>query len=107
MAEYRAIRTVFPHKVWQDMGALRQGCMIVHPSFPLNHCFTLSINCRVQDLRMNSTKSLIGHVLGGASGVEAVATIKAIQTGWLHPTINLESPEEVGVLFHGLVSSCD
>ena len=34
-----------------------------------------------QDLRMNSTKSLIGHVLGGASGVEAVATIKALQTG--------------------------
>ena len=30
---------------------------------------------------MNSTKSLIGHVLGGASGVEAVATIKALQTG--------------------------
>ena len=46
---------------------------------------------------MNSTKSLIGHVLGGASGVEAVATIKAIQTGWLHPTINLENPEEVRI----------
>lgn len=46
-----------------------------------------------QSLRVNSTKSLIGHLLGGASGVEAVATIKAIQTGWLHPTLNLDNPE--------------
>lgn len=32
---------------------------------------------------MNSTKSMIGHLLGGAGAVEAVATIKAIQTGVL------------------------
>nr|QKY14950.1 3-oxoacyl-[acyl-carrier-protein] synthase i isoform b (FABH) [Polytomella parva] len=47
-----------------------------------------------EDLRMNSTKSLIGHLLGGAGAVEAIATIKAIETGWIHPTINLENPEE-------------
>lgn len=41
---------------------------------------------------MNSTKSLIGHCLGAAGGVEAVVTIQAIQTGKLHPTINLENP---------------
>lgn len=45
-------------------------------------------------LRMNSTKSMIGHLLGGAGAVEAVATIKAIETGWLHPTINVNSPED-------------
>lgn len=42
---------------------------------------------------MNSTKSMIGHALGAAGGLEAVATIKAIVEGIVHPTINLENPE--------------
>jgi 3-oxoacyl-[acyl-carrier-protein] synthase II len=45
-------------------------------------------------LRMNSTKSMIGHLLGGAGAVEAIATLKAVETGLLHPTINLEDPED-------------
>jgi 3-oxoacyl-[acyl-carrier-protein] synthase II len=44
---------------------------------------------------MNATKSMIGHSLGAAGGLEAVATIKALQTGLVHPTINLEDPEDV------------
>lgn len=44
-------------------------------------------------IKMNSTKSMIGHCLGAAGGIEAIATIKAIQTGMLHPTINHENPE--------------
>lgn len=40
---------------------------------------------------MNSTKSLIGHCLGAAAGIEAVAVAKAIQTGWLHPTLNQDN----------------
>lgn len=44
-------------------------------------------------LKMNSTKSMIGHALGAAGGIEAVAVLKAIQTQQLHPTINLEDPE--------------
>ena len=31
---------------------------------------------------------MIGHCLGAAGGLEAIATVKAINTGWLHPTIN-------------------
>lgn len=42
---------------------------------------------------INSTKSMIGHSLGAAGGIEAVATIKAITDGIVHPTINLEDPE--------------
>uniref|UniRef100_A0A5B7AR07 3-oxoacyl-[acyl-carrier-protein] synthase I, chloroplastic n=1 Tax=Davidia involucrata TaxID=16924 RepID=A0A5B7AR07_DAVIN len=40
------------------------------------------------EIKMNATKSMIGHALGAAGGLEAIATIKAITTGWLHPTIN-------------------
>ncbi len=48
----------------------------------------------VYNMKMNATKSMIGHCLGAAGGIEAIATIKAIETGMLHPTINLEEPEE-------------
>lgn len=44
-------------------------------------------------IKMNSTKSMIGHLLGAAGGVEAIATIKAITDHKLHPTINLDDPE--------------
>ncbi|XP_078157476.1 3-oxoacyl-[acyl-carrier-protein] synthase I, chloroplastic-like [Carex rostrata] len=40
------------------------------------------------EIKINGTKSMIGHCLGAAGGMEAIATIKAITTGWLHPTIN-------------------
>lgn len=46
------------------------------------------------NLRMNSTKSMIGHLLGGAGAVEAVATVQAIRTGKLHPSINITDPED-------------
>ncbi|ONK69239.1 uncharacterized protein A4U43_C05F20780 [Asparagus officinalis] len=45
------------------------------------------------ELKMNATKSMIGHSLGASGGLEAIATIKAITTGWLHPTINQENLE--------------
>ncbi|KAD3337766.1 hypothetical protein E3N88_33286 [Mikania micrantha] len=41
-----------------------------------------------EGIKINATKSMIGHALGAAGGMEAIATIKAIQTGWVHPTIN-------------------
>ncbi len=47
----------------------------------------------VKNIKVNATKSMIGHTLGAAGGLEAVATIQAIRTGMLHPTINLENPE--------------
>lgn len=49
---------------------------------------------QVKDMKMNATKSMTGHCLGAAGGMEAIATIKAIKTGKLHPTKNLKDPEE-------------
>ena len=45
-----------------------------------------------KNIKVNATKSMIGHTLGAAGGLEAVATIQAIRTGMVHPTINLDHP---------------
>ncbi|HEY7735252.1 MAG TPA: beta-ketoacyl-ACP synthase II [Candidatus Limnocylindrales bacterium] len=43
---------------------------------------------------VTSNKSMIGHTLGAAGAIEAVATIQAIRTGCVPPTINLDDPDE-------------
>jgi 3-oxoacyl-[acyl-carrier-protein] synthase II len=47
-----------------------------------------------QKIKINATKSMTGHCLGAAAGIEAVATIKALQTSEIHPTINLHQVEK-------------
>ncbi|MCH8974567.1 MAG: beta-ketoacyl-ACP synthase II [Chloroflexi bacterium] len=42
---------------------------------------------------ISSTKSMIGHALGGAGGMEAVACVQTIRTGTIHPTINYTTPD--------------
>ncbi len=45
-------------------------------------------------IAVNSTKSMTGHLLGAAGGVELVACVKTLETGIIHPTINYENPDE-------------
>ena len=45
-------------------------------------------------LTVSSTKSMTGHLLGAAGGVESVISLKAIQEGIVPPTINYETPDE-------------
>jgi 3-oxoacyl-[acyl-carrier-protein] synthase II len=45
-------------------------------------------------LAMSSTKSMTGHLLGGAGGVEAVFSVLALVRGILPPTVNWEAPDE-------------
>jgi 3-oxoacyl-[acyl-carrier-protein] synthase II len=42
---------------------------------------------------ISSTKSMIGHLLGAAGAVEAIATVLTINRGMIHPTINYENPD--------------
>lgn len=44
-------------------------------------------------LKVNSTKSMVGHMLGAAAGIEAIVCCKTIETGWIHPTMNLITPD--------------
>jgi len=44
---------------------------------------------------ISSTKSMIGHLLGAAGAVEAIATLLTINRGIIHPTINYENPDPV------------
>jgi beta-ketoacyl-acyl-carrier-protein synthase II len=44
-------------------------------------------------LAANSTKSMLGHLLGGAGAVEGIATVMSLFEQILHPTINLETPD--------------
>jgi len=45
------------------------------------------------NLKINSTKSMIGHSLGAAAAIEAIVCCKSIQTGKIHPTVNQETPD--------------
>ncbi|WIG48103.1 beta-ketoacyl-ACP synthase II [Bacillus halotolerans] len=45
-------------------------------------------------LAVSSTKSMTGHLLGAAGGIEAIFSILAIKEGMIPPTINIETPDE-------------
>ncbi|MDI6733073.1 MAG: beta-ketoacyl-ACP synthase II [Planctomycetota bacterium] len=44
-------------------------------------------------LAINSTKSMVGHLLGGSGAIELVATVLSIRDSIVHPTINYETPD--------------
>lgn len=48
---------------------------------------------RAYQIKINSTKSMVGHMLGAAAAIEAIACAKSIETGIIHPTINLVNPD--------------
>jgi 3-oxoacyl-[acyl-carrier-protein] synthase II len=48
---------------------------------------------RAYDIPINSTKSMVGHMMGATGAVEALACAMSIQEGIIHPTINLDNPD--------------
>ena len=50
-------------------------------------------NAHAKNLIVNSTKSMIGHLLGAAGGVEALVTVLSLKNQKLHQTINVENQD--------------
>ncbi len=48
---------------------------------------------RAKSVPVSSTKSMIGHALGASGALEAIASIKTIEDGIIHPTVNQETPD--------------
>ena len=67
-------------------------------STPLNdkietHAIKVAFGDRARAVPVSSTKSMVGHMLGGAGAIEAIACVLTLERGLVHPTINLETPD--------------
>jgi len=67
-------------------------------STPLNdaaetRALKMALGERAAGVPISSTKSMIGHLLGAAGAVEAIATLLCMNHGVIHPTINYETPD--------------
>ncbi|HJC47970.1 MAG TPA: beta-ketoacyl-ACP synthase II [Candidatus Lachnoclostridium pullistercoris] len=54
----------------------------------------LALGEHAYEVKVNSTKSMIGHLLGAAGGVEFIACVKSIEDGFVHVTAGLEKDDE-------------
>jgi len=87
--------------VMQESGLEADEKLYINPhgtSTPLNDkTETLAIKKALGDIAykipVSSTKSMIGHMLGAAGGCEAIAAIKTIETGIIHPTLGYKEPD--------------
>ena len=66
-----------------------------------------TFNAHAKNLVVNSTKSMIGHLLGAAGGVEALVTVLSLKNQKLHQTINVENQEPECDLDFNIKSSKD
>ncbi|KAL8214630.1 hypothetical protein R6Q57_004079 [Mikania cordata] len=79
IAEIKALKKVFKNREGIKINATK----VKNTLHVLSQC-----ELHINNIWHVGFQSMIGHALGAAGSMEAIATIKAIQTGWLHPTIN-------------------
>ena len=63
------------------------------PAGDISECLAIEklFGSHTPNILVNSTKSMTGHLLGAAGAIEAIATVLALQTGKIPPTINIQN----------------
>jgi 3-oxoacyl-[acyl-carrier-protein] synthase II len=90
------------HRALEDAGRTPEDVVYVNAhgtSTPLNDraetkAIKMALGEHAANVKVSSTKSAIGHLLGAAGAVEAVATIHALRDRMAPPTLNYEEPDE-------------
>lgn len=81
----------------QDAGLLPENIDYINAhgtGTPLNdlsetRAIKLALGKRAEQVKISSTKSMTGHLLGASGGIEAIACVKSIEEGYVHPTAGL------------------
>ena len=85
----------------EESGAAMEDIMYINAHGTSTHhndlfetrAIKLAFGEHAKEMKINSTKSMIGHLLGAAGGVEAVVCAKSIQDGFVHQTIGTKEAD--------------
>ncbi len=86
----------------EDAGVSPQEIMYINAHGTSTHhndlfetrAIKLAFGEQAKKIKINSTKSMIGHLLGAAGAVEFVTCVKELEEGYIHPTVGYQVPDE-------------